>query len=1792
MNAFALSWSRKRLLVVGAVLFLSSLFFGGQASAAICTWSATTSQAASDLTNWDNGSGAACTQFTGNIFRYSNSVTSTNSTWDISTTTNAVLVDSNYTGTITVTSSLTTTGDFSQNGGTLHAIGGSTLTVGANLGVSSTAFNASGTISVAGNIDATTTLNMAAGTLTLSGTTKTIRASAGANLLFNNVSITGSYTLYNNATTTGYISVSGSGSLNLSTSTVSVADSFLNNGSSVTQSGGTVQMTGNSKYVGGTGNTTFYNLVLDQITNLNGNVTTTNNLTVTFNLTGTSSVDYYLVVGGNLSAPSSMQLGTIYGYGHLSMTGVNGILTPGTNFQVKELTIASGATTTISGTNSIQVFATTTVTGNLNAGGSTLTLAGPGSAGLSISGGFDAGTSTITFNGEAPVIPSKTFYNLTIGPSSSGSVTLAGAVTSTNLTLSSGVALLNLGTNNLVVSGNITNNARISQTSGSVTMSGSSASLITGSASSTQFYNLNVTGTTTLYGVVTSSNIVIVAGVLSAGTSTLTLSGTSTLVNTPLIIQGTFNSGSSTVIYSGATTTVASTTYYNLTINSSGTASIVGATNPTNNLTINSGGNLDLAAAATFSGDVVNSGSFTSIGGYVLTLNGSSKNFGGTGTTNLYQISISGGSRTLTGDISLSNILLVNGTSILNAAGKTVTLTGTGEALLVSPTAVFNSDTSTIVFSGATANIASTTYYNLTVNNATLGALTGSTTVNNVLTVNASKVFDAGSAQVSLYGTVTPFVVNGSFTASSSNFVYHGATATIASTTFYDLTVNNGTSGTLAGTTTINHVLTVNASKTLDPSNKVLVLLATGTPFVKNGTLASSTGNIIKYSGAGTTYIATSTNYYGLEIDSTAAVLLGNVEMNNLQINSGKALDAGGYTVTLDGSTTPFVKNGTFTASTSTVVYAGSSATNIASTTYYNLTVGTVGTLLGNVTTTNLTVNSSKSLNLSTYDAAISGNISNSGSISQTSGTVTVSGASASVGGSGNTTVYNLTVSGTATLNSSVTSTNVLTVSGTLNASTSTIYLTGTSAPFSVSGTFNANTSTVIYSGNSATVGTSTYYNLTVNGTSQTLGGAVTTTNNFTVNSGKSVDLISQSLNVGTNLNNSGTITDSSQGGTVTMNGTGNLGGSGSTSMFHLTIKGNVTLAGNVTSTGYFTILASKTFTATGYNVIANMILNSGTFAQVDSGSVTLNSNGGYYSAGSSDILYDLIVNSNSSLNGVVTTTHVVTINSGKILTLDANVNLKLTATGTPLLLAGSGNLSTTGQGIVTYSGATANIASTTYYNLVVDNGTAGTLTGSTTVNNVLTINSGKTLNAGSNQLTLAGASTPFVNSGTFTSASSTVLYSTSSSANITGETYWNLTLGSGTYTMASTVTSTNTLTNGGTLTINSGKNLVVPGTFTNNGTITETGAIIHPNSYVRFSDSVGVDKSSYDGNVDTLYVTVRDDDANKNASSAETMTATVTTGGDSESITLTETAVSSGIFRGSITFLNGAVNAGDGLLNVGNGTGSLSLAFTDSKDGTDTGSDTATYTYVINFGGGGSGGSAPSVSSANTAVQAVSTPAQATSQTVKLDFSIINAKQMVISEDPGFAGAVWETYASTKDFTLSAGAGKKTIYAKFRSAQGLVTETFKAVINLVSGYKPAAPAAVTPAPASKPVVVSDEVVSSFTLSNPASKVVIAPVKQLDYKPGSAVKYTYSYKNETTKPLKVSIVRQVVDANGKVISQATGSRTLSKGQKMSFNATSALSNKLAVGTYTVKVKILDAKKVVLDENSFDFTVKK
>ena len=68
------------------------------------------------------------------------------------------------------------------------------------------------------------------------------------------------------------------------------------------------------------------------------------------------------------------------------------------------------------------------------------------------------------------------------------------------------------------------------------------------------------------------------------------------------------------------------------------------------------------------------------------------------------------------------------------------------------------------------------------------------------------------------------------------------------------------------------------------------------------------------------------------------------------------------------------------------------------------------------------------------------------------------------------------------------------------------------------------------------------------------------------------------------------------------------------------------------------------------------------------------------------------------------------------------------------------------------------------------------------------------------------------------------------------------------------------------------------------------------------------------------------------------------------------------------------------------------------------------------------------------TAVRAVSLALTATD-------AASGVAQMMLSEDPAFSGAAWETYSTSKTFTLSTTDGTKTIYAKFRDVAGNVSD-------------------------------------------------------------------------------------------------------------------------------------------------------
>ena len=189
------------------------------------------------------------------------------------------------------------------------------------------------------------------------------------------------------------------------------------------------------------------------------------------------------------------------------------------------------------------------------------------------------------------------------------------------------------------------------------------------------------------------------------------------------------------------------------------------------------------------------------------------------------------------------------------------------------------------------------------------------------------------------------------------------------------------------------------------------------------------------------------------------------------------------------------------------------------------------------------------------------------------------------------------------------------------------------------------------------------------------------------------------------------------------------------------------------------------------------------------------------------------------------------------------------------------------------------------------------------------------------------------------------------------------------TLTTNATVTNTLTVGAGSTLTLGAYTLTATNAIITNAGTISANGGLISHNA-----ESLSFTNSSYSSSVSSgnapgiLYVSLTEGDENFLSDTTESVSVTFTTSeGDSETITLTESSISSGIFRGSINAAetNEVVHTGNGIVEVINdGSATVTVTFTDSDDSL---SSTATLTLVgtpaeatstAAGGGGGGGGS------------------------------------------------------------------------------------------------------------------------------------------------------------------------------------------------------------------------------------------
>lgn len=795
------------------------------------------------------------------------------------------------------------------------------------------------------------------------------------------------------------------------------------------------------------------------------------------------------------------------------------------------------------------------------------------------------------------------------------------------------------------------------------------------------------------------------------------------------------------------------------------------------------------------------------------------------------------------------------------------------------------------------------------------------------------------------------------------------------------------------GTLTLNGLTTVlggatSTAGTLSAAANALTI--TGTTFVLAGATVTSTSGVLTFTGA-----VSSTGLIG----SSSG---GSVFASTFQNNGNAIFELGSGSSTAVGQITNLgtIKNelgtlhiranwtngGTLDGGTGTVELNGAAAQTVAAEpNFYNLTINKstqTATLSGNVTSTNDLTITSGTLALGANTLFVGGGWSDTGTLSGGTGTVVMYSAGAvlmsaepnffnleKTGAGIITLTGNVIVLGNASSSAGMITTvaNALTITGTMLVSSGAT-VTSTSGVLTFIGA--ASSTGLIGTNGGGYVFGSTFQN---NGTfelgfgSSTAVGQITNVGNIKNEQG--------TLHIRANWTNDGILTGGT--GTVEFNGAAAQTIAAEPNFYNLTIDKSAlgaTLGANVTSTNNVTITsgtlalgANTLFVGGSWSDTGTLDGGTGTVVMYGASAQTMSAEPAFFKlektgAGTLTLSGNVLVLDNAS-------------SSAGTLTAGANT---LTITGT--MLVGSGATVTSTSGVLTFVGAASSTGSigtnsggSVFASTFHNNGTfeVGSTDASSTAVGVFTnATSSGVINGGRGTLFLF---TTWWNGGTFNPQNGTIGFNGTSAQTVMAIPYYNLNvLTAGTATLAGNASATGTTNVGSGATFAIGANtLTAVGLITNTGTISKsTGKIVHTAESFTFTDSSGGAVASYSQG-QHMFITLQDSNANLLGGAVETTSVQITIGStDTETVTLTETSASSGIFRNTA----GPLLVSWGTPTIGNGTleasdsGTMGSAYTDGQDSADTASASMAFTVttvasaVVSTGGGGGGGGGGSV--------------------------------------------------------------------------------------------------------------------------------------------------------------------------------------------------------------------------------------
>lgn len=261
-------------------------------------------------------------------------------------------------------------------------------------------------------------------------------------------------------------------------------------------------------------------------------------------------------------------------------------------------------------------------------------------------------------------------------------------------------------------------------------------------------------------------------------------------------------------------------------------------------------------------------------------------------------------------------------------------------------------------------------------NAITLNLQTGSLSIGGNLNIRAlTTLAQSNGTSLNVAGNWSN---SGTFTANTGTVTFNGnavdATITTGGSSFYNLTINAPTSSyVLAGNAiTVTNNLTI-TDGTLDVSSGNLGITIGGN-WSNTGTgIFTPRSGTVTFNGSGVNQNITGGPFYNFVSSSTLAgatrTILSNLDINNtVSIQTNTEFIAGSNTIYVGASSgTAWVRTGTFTANTSTIIFDGGNATidngSSSATNFYNLTFSGTGTKtfssLGGNISNNVTVNSS-----------------------------------------------------------------------------------------------------------------------------------------------------------------------------------------------------------------------------------------------------------------------------------------------------------------------------------------------------------------------------------------------------------------------------------------------------------------------------------------------------------------------------------------------------------------------------------------------------------------------------------------------------------------------------------------------------------------------------------------------------------------------------------------------------------------------------------------------------------------